>query len=236
MTASGSSGALPLRPLVRSFFARPTLVVARDLIGCVLVHDSPEGRTVGTIVEAEAYGYDDPGSHANRGQTPRNAPMFEEPGHAYVYFTYGMHFCLNAVAHTPGVPGAVLLRAVEPLEGLDLMRQRRGAGIKDRDLARGPGRLTQSFGLHRDHNRLELTRKPLYICMGERYPEEAIIAGPRVGLGSTQDGRAWRYRVTGSPWTSTGPTGFSAAAQRSKGSSEPAKRPGDGAGRSPRRR
>jgi DNA-3-methyladenine glycosylase len=199
---------LPLRPLVRSFFARSTLIVARDLIGCFLVHDSPEGRTVGRIVEAEAYMHDDPGSHANRGQTPRNSPMFEDPGHAYVYFTYGMHFCLNAVSHTPGVPGAVLIRAVEPLIGIDLMRARRGRAIRDRDLARGPGRLTQAFGLGREHNRLDLTRKPLYICAGERLPEEAVEAGPRIGLGSTQDGRPWRFRVAGSSWVSTGPTGL----------------------------
>ena len=204
---------LPLRPLVRSFFARPTLVVARDLIGCVLVHDSNEGRTVGRIVEAEAYGHDDPGSHANRGLTPRNAPMFEDPGHAYVYFTYGMHFCLNAVAHVPGVPGAVLLRAVEPLDGIELMRRRRGA-VRDRDLARGPGRLTQAFGLHRDHNRANLARVPLYVCAGERYPEGAVTAGPRIGLGRTQDGRPWRFLVTGSPWVSTGPTAMPSAAAR----------------------
>jgi DNA-3-methyladenine glycosylase len=204
---------LPLRPLVRSFFARHTVVVARDLIGCLLVHDSEDDRTVGRIVEAEAYGREDPGSHANRGQTPRNSPMFEEPGHAYVYFTYGMHFCLNAVAHTPGVPGAVLLRAVEPLEGIELMRARRGS-VRDRDLARGPGRLTQAFGLHRDHNRLDLTRPPLYVCAGERYPEGAVAAGPRIGLGSTQDGRAWRFHVTGSPWVSKGPTGVGAGVRR----------------------
>jgi len=215
--AEPSSGdRLPLRPLVRSFFARPTLVVARDLIGCVLVHESDDGRTVGRIVEAEAYGSDDPGSHANRGQTPRNAPMFEDAGRAYVYFTYGMHFCLNAVAHAPGVPGAVLIRAVEPLDGIELMRRRRGSVTRDRDLARGPGRLTQSFGLSREHNRLDLTRRPLYICMGERFPEGAVTPGPRVGLGPTQDGRAWRYRVTGSPWTSTGPTSFSGPVRRSK--------------------
>jgi DNA-3-methyladenine glycosylase len=184
-------------------------VVARDLIGCLLVHESAEGRTIGRIVEAEAYtASDDPGSHANRGRTPRNEPMFEEPGRAYVYFTYGNHFMLNAVAHPAGVPGAVLIRAVEPLEGIDLMRDRRGAGIRDRDLARGPGRLTQAFALGRDHNRAELTRKPLYLCAGERYPEEAVGAGPRIGLGTTQDGRAWRFHVAGSPWVSTGPTGM----------------------------
>ena len=207
---------LPLRPLVSSFFARSTLAVARDLIGCLLVHDSPEGRTVGRLVEAEAYMHDDPGSHAHRGQTPRNSPMFEEPGRAYVYFTYGMHFCLNAVAHVPGVPGAVLLRAVEPVEGIELMRLRRGAGIRDRDLARGPGRLTQAFGLHRDHNRLDLTKPPLFICAGERLPEEAVSKGPRIGLGTTQDGRAWRFSVIGSPWVSSGPTGIVVAKARKR--------------------
>jgi len=208
--AAASDGSrLPLRPLVSSFFARPTLIVARDLIGCLLVHDSPEGRTVGRIVEAEAYtSDDDPGSHASRGQKPRNSPMFEEPGRAYVYFTYGNHFMLNAVAHVPGVPGAALIRAIEPLEGIDVMRVRRGREIRDRDLTRGPGRLTQAFGLNRDHNRADLTRRPLYICAGERYPEGSVEAGPRVGLGSTQDGRAWRFRVAGSPWVSTGPTGL----------------------------
>jgi len=210
----GLDSPIPLRPLVRTFFGRQTLTVARDLIGCLLVHDAPEGRTVGRIVEAEAYASDDPGSHANRGQTPRNAPMFEEPGHAYVYFTYGMHFCLNAVAHPPGTPGAVLIRAVEPLEGLDLMRLRRGAAIRDRDLARGPGRLTQAFGLNREHNRSDLARKPLYVCAGERYPEEAVGAGPRIGLGATQDGRPWRFHVVGSPWVSSGPTGMPARSKR----------------------
>jgi DNA-3-methyladenine glycosylase len=206
---------LPLRPLVRAFFVRPVPAVARDLIGCLLVHDSPEGRTSGRVVEAEAYADSDPGSHANRGRTPRNAPMFEEPGHAYVYFTYGMHFCLNAVSHPPGLPGAVLIRAVEPLEGIDLMRHRRG-GARDRDLARGPGRLTQAFGLNREHNRLDLTRGPLILCAGERYPEEAVHAGPRIGLGATQDGRAWRFSVVGSPWVSSGPTGAPAPRGRTR--------------------
>ena len=198
-------GEVPLRPLVRAFFARPALGVARDLIGCILVHDTPEGRCAGTIVETEAYAVDDPASHAFRGRTPRNAPMFEEPGHAYVYFTYGMHFCLNVVTDRTGVAGAVLLRAVEPIDGLALMRARRGA-VKDRDLARGPGRLAQAFGVGRVQNTADLCSSALFICAGERLPEEAILEGPRIGIGRTQDGRPWRFRVARSPWVSSGPT------------------------------
>lgn len=191
-----------LRPLARSFFTRPALVVARDVLGCLLVHDAGGARAVGRVVEAEAYGQDDPGSHAFRGHTPRTAPMFEAPGHAYVYFTYGMHFCLNAVTDSEGTAGAVLIRAVEPLEALPAMRRRRGAGIRDRDLARGPGRLTKAFGIAREHNRADLTRPPLCLCAGERLPEEAVEATPRIGLGPTQDGRPWRFVVRGSPWVS----------------------------------
>ncbi|HVL89539.1 MAG TPA: DNA-3-methyladenine glycosylase [Actinomycetota bacterium] len=198
-----------LRPVARTFFARPVLDVARDLIGCVLVHDTPEGRVAGTIVETEAYGSDDPGSHAFRGPTPRNAPMFEAPARAYVYFTYGMHWCLNAVTDRTGVPGAVLIRAVEPIEGLELMRRRRAAGAKapargipDRDLARGPARLTQAFGVGPEHNRADLTRPPLFVGMGERFPDDAVRSTPRIGLGAAQDGRRWRFVVDGSRFTS----------------------------------
>jgi DNA-3-methyladenine glycosylase len=192
-------------PLAREFYARPVLVVAQDLIGCVLVHATSDGVTAGVVVEVEAYGQDDPGSHAARGMTNRNAPMFEEPGHAYVYFTYGMHFCLNAVTDRDGVAGAVLIRAVEPTEGLELMRQRRGVHQKDRDLARGPGRLTQAFGIGREQNRADLVRSPLSILAGERFPSTAIVATPRIGLGRVQDGRLWRFALAGSPWVSTGP-------------------------------
>jgi DNA-3-methyladenine glycosylase len=198
------SSGIPLRPLVRAFFARPVLEVAPDLLGCVLVHDTPEGRCTGRIVEAEAYAAGDPASHAFRGQTPRNAPMFEDPGHAYVYFTYGAHFCLNAVTDRRGHPGAVLIRAVEPIEGIELMRKRRGA-VRDRDLARGPGRLTQAFGITKEENRADLTRSALKICAGERLPVEAVAAGPRIGIGPVQDGRAWRFSEAGSPWVSSGP-------------------------------
>jgi DNA-3-methyladenine glycosylase len=192
---------LALRPLARAFFARPVVEVARDLLGCILVHHTADGRTSGMIVEAEAYAGDDPASHAYRGRTERNAPMFEDPGYAYVYFTYGMHFCLNAVTERSGHASAVLLRAVKPLEGIELMRARRGA-IRDRDLARGPGRLTQAFGIARDQNRADLTKPPLMICAGERLPFKSVIATPRVGLGTLQDGRKWRFAVADDPWVS----------------------------------
>jgi DNA-3-methyladenine glycosylase len=131
--------------------------------------------------------------------------MFEAPGHAYVYFTYGMHFCLNAVTDRDGHPSAVLIRAVEPLDGVDLMRARRGA-VRDRDLARGPGRLTQAFGVSRDQNRADLTKPPLMICAGERLPYAAARATPRIGLGALQDGRLWRFAVKESPWVSNMPS------------------------------
>ena len=191
-----------LRPLARAFFARPTLDVARDLLGCILVHETKRGRIAGAIVEAEAYTQEDPGSHARRGLRPGNAPMFEEPGHAYVYFTYGMHWCLNAVTERDGVAGAVLLRAVEPVEGIDLMRKNRGPSVRDRDLARGPARLTQAFGVDRRQNRADLTEPPFYIGAGERLPFQSVAETPRIGLGSTQDGRRWRFVVRNSPWVS----------------------------------
>jgi DNA-3-methyladenine glycosylase len=136
--------------------------------------------------------------------TARNATMFGRPGLLYVYFTYGMHFCLNAVTDRPGHASAVLIRAVQPIDGIELMRARRGT-VRDRDLARGPGRLTQAFGIARAQNRADLTRPPLMICVGERLPYRAIATTPRIGLGSLQDGRRWRFVVKGSPWISTLP-------------------------------
>ena len=200
-TSDAPSTPLPYRPLARAFFLRPVLEVARDLIGCILVHDTADGRTAGMIVEAEAYASDDPASHAYRGRTERNAPMFEDPGYAYVYFTYGMHHCLNAVTDRAGLAAAVLIRAVEPIEGIELMRARRGA-MRDRDLARGPGRLTQAFGITRAQNRSDLTTPPLMICPGERLPFRGVVATPRIGLGTLQDGRKWRFAIADDPWVS----------------------------------
>jgi DNA-3-methyladenine glycosylase len=190
-----------LQPVAQAFFARPVLVVARDLLGAILVHHTPDGVIAGAIVEAEAYAQDDPGSHASRGETPRNKPMFEESGRAYVYLTYGMHHCLNAVTDQRGVAGAVLIRAVEPLHGIDLMRARRDS-VAQRDLARGPGRLTKAFGIDLSHNRADLSAPPLMIAPGERLADGAVVRTPRIGLGRTQDGRRWRFAVRGSSWVS----------------------------------
>jgi DNA-3-methyladenine glycosylase len=144
--------------LPRSFYERETVQVARDLLDKVISHRTQDGITSGTIVETEAYlDRRDPGSHASTRMTPRNSVMFGEAGIAYVYFTYGMHYCFNAVAKPPGRAGAVLIRAIEPLEGLEIMRSRR-CREDIRELASGPAKLTQALGIGREHNGLDLTR------------------------------------------------------------------------------
>lgn len=175
-----------LRPLPRRFFARDTVTVARALLGHLLVHHTPRGRRVGRIVEVEAYrGPRDPASHAYRA-TPRSLIMYGPPGMAYVYFTYGMHFCVNVVTETHGRAGAVLLRALEPVAGLD------GRA------AAGPGRLTRAMGIDRRHNGSDLTRPPLYIADGgasrRRMTRGRIVAGPRVGI-TTATRRPWRFGI-----------------------------------------
>lgn len=155
----------------------------------------------GIIVETEAYGGEDPGSHAYRGQTPRNAPMFGRAGYAYVYFIYGMHHCLNVVTDAEGIASAVLLRAVEPEDGIDVMRARRGT-VSDRDLARGPARLTQAFAVRSAHNRADLTSGPLRIARGPVVRDEDVATSARIGLGTAQDGRLWRFSIRHSAWVS----------------------------------
>ncbi len=175
------------------------LAVARGLLGHLLVHDSPDGRTVGRIVEVEAYrGADDPASHAYR-LTPRSRIMAGPPGVAYVYFTYGNHYCLNVVTGREGIASAVLLRAVEPLEGLRLMARRRG--ISDpRLLASGPGRLTQAMGISRRQTGWDLTRPPLFIADG-RPGRRRIATGPRIGIRRATD-LPWRFFLVESPFVS----------------------------------
>jgi DNA-3-methyladenine glycosylase len=184
-----------LNRLSRRFYARSTLEVAPLLIGRRFVHESSEGLTSGRIVEVEAYcGPIDPGSHAFRGQTQRNSVMFGPPGHLYVYFTYGMHYCCNVVCETEGVPGAVLLRAVEPLEGVDLMMERRGVE-RVRDLARGPARLCQAFGIARAHNGVDLVQGEIWLEPSRKLKRE-VLTSKRIGLTPGLD-QPWRFYEEG---------------------------------------
>ena len=176
--------------------------MARDLLGQLLVRPLEDGLLVGRIVETEAYQEDDPASHSFRGLTARTEVMFGPPGHLYVYFTYGMHFCMNVVTGKAGEGSAVLLRAVEPLEGLDIMRRKRGGVTVDRLLCAGPARLTQAFGIDRRHNGLDLVRgRELFVAKGAPVPSSRISAGPRIGIRSAID-RPWRMVEVGSPFLS----------------------------------
>ncbi len=172
--------------------------MARELLGCYLVHDTPRGRVAGRIVEVEAYlGPRDPASHAYR-RTPRSEVMWGPPGTAYVYFSYGNHACMNIVTEPDGRPGAVLLRAVEPVEGIALMARRRGTD-DPRLLASGPGRLTEAMGITLAHNRTDLVQGRLYVARGPRL--RAIAQTPRVGISQGTDAR-WRFVERGSPFLS----------------------------------
>ncbi len=184
-------------PLPRRFFARDSVVVARALLGHLLVHETPAGRLVGRIVETEAYrGPLDPASHAYR-RTPRSAIMFGPPGFAYVYFSYGVHWCLNVVTQPDGRAGAVLLRALEPLEGMDLMRRLRATSGRAERLAAGPGSLTRAMAVGSAHNGADLTVPPLYLANGGR--RRGVIAiGPRIGISVAAD-RPWRFGIKGHP-------------------------------------
>ncbi|HEX6198554.1 MAG TPA: DNA-3-methyladenine glycosylase [Jiangellaceae bacterium] len=189
----------------RSSLSRRALEVAPDLLGCMIARTSEEGTVAVRITEVEAYeGADDPGSHGYRGRTERNAVMFGPAGHLYVYFTYGMHWCANIVCGPGGVCSAVLLRAGEVTEGVELGRKRRPAARSDRDLARGPARLAGVLGLDRADNGADLLSPEgdvrLYADVGRR-PSDTIRTGPRVGLANGA-ARPWRFWLDGNPTVS----------------------------------
>lgn len=209
--------------LPREFFDRPVTEVAPDLLGCVLWHDGPDGRVAVRLVEVEAYeGLTDPASHAFRGETARNAVMFGPAGHAYVYFTYGMHFCVNLTCLPPDQPAAVLLRAGQVIAGADLAARRRGrlaengSRLREVDLARGPGRLCQALAIDRALDGADVCGPGSALGIGppgavgadgtssaivagragDTAASERIRTGPRVGVSRAAD-RPWRYWLAG---------------------------------------
>ena len=202
--------------LPRSFYDRPTLDVARDLVGTVLVHRRRNIVTSGIIVEVEAYiGESDPACHAAPGPTRRNAPLYGRPGHAYVYLNYGIHCLVNIVTEAEGAPAAVLIRALEPLEGIATMRRRRSRAMKGRrtqrgaslavaDLCRGPGNLTMAMGITLEENMLDLTGDRLFV-ESRGVTADRVVWSPRVGIRVGTE-RPWRAFLAGHPAVS-GPRG-----------------------------
>lgn len=186
--------------LPRAFYARPTVEVARELLGKILMH----GRAAGRIVEVEAYlGAEDLAAHASKGLTNRTRVLFGPPGHAYVYFIYGMHECLNLVAEPEGTPGCVLIRALEPLAGIGLMRRRRPAARGLEDLANGPGKLCQAMGISRRHYGADLTRGQLTVRRFLHEPPFEVLTTPRIGIRHCAD---WplRFLIAGNRCVSRG--------------------------------
>jgi len=188
--------------LKRDFYARPTLEVAPDLLGKLLVHRSDDGVAVGRIVEVEAYiGEQDPACHAAPGRTARNEPLYGPPGIAYVYLNYGLHYLVNAVTEPEGSPAAVLIRALEPVEGIELMRKRRSRARwrrgkpvpPDHELCRGPGNLTAALAITLAQNRLPLTHKPLTI-EDDGFRVHDVSWSPRIGI-SVGTEHHWRCTV-----------------------------------------
>ncbi|UCF58718.1 MAG: DNA-3-methyladenine glycosylase [Candidatus Bathyarchaeota archaeon] len=182
-----------MKPLLRGFYTRETLTVAEELLGKKLVRYTNNTRLVGKIVEVEAYrGSDDPGSHAYRGMTPRNRLMFGKGGFAYVYFTYGMHYCFNVVTESQNAPGAVLIRALEPLNGIETMRKNRG-NKNVLDLTNGPAKLTEAMNITKKQNGLDLTRsKELFISEPKVKENFEFVPTKRIGIKVGVD-KPWRF-------------------------------------------
>jgi len=197
MRATRRAATLPV-----TFFTRPAEVVAAELLGMIVVSRIGGELTEGRIVETEAYlGYDDPASHGYRHRrNARNEALFGPPGTWYVYLSYGMHWCANLVCQEAGLANAVLLRALEPLGGLETMRRRRG-NVPDRELSSGPGKLCQALGINRELDARSMRRSAVRVRPGYQDQETRIAATPRVGITKAAD---WplRFHIAGSPWTS----------------------------------
>ena len=195
-------------PLPREFYDRATELVARDLLGAVLECETPDGLAAGRIVETEAYlGEHDLACHAAVGRTSRTAPLYGPPGIAYVYLIYGMYWCFNAVTRAEHEPSAVLVRALEPIEGIELMRRRRSTARRDVDLTNGPGKLCLALGIDARHNWGRLDTPPLLVRAGEPVPDANVTVTPRIGITQSAD---WplRWFVTDSPFVSKTPGHF----------------------------
>ncbi len=186
--------------LPRDFYRRDTVCVAKSLLGHYLVHRTDEGVTSGKIVETEAYLQGDPACHAFRGMTPRNEAMFGMPGKSYVYLIYGVHYCFNVVSAAEGVGEGVLVRALEPVKGISIMRARRNRKRK-KYLCKGPGCLTQAMGITTEHNNTDLTGESLFIARGKGKPPENIVVTTRVGINKGVD-LPLRFYIKDSPYIS----------------------------------
>lgn len=193
------------RILPRDFYDRETEIVAQEMLGTIIECTTSEGTTSAMIVETEAYvGEHDLACHAAAGRTKRTEPLYGAPGISYVYFIYGVHWCFNAVTRSAGMPSAVLVRAVEPISGESLMRQRRGEGPRDIDLTNGPGKLCEALGIDGALNGVSLQRKPLVIREGRKVSADEIETTPRIGISRAVD---WplRYLIRGNPYVSRFP-------------------------------
>jgi DNA-3-methyladenine glycosylase len=196
-TARTPAGTVASAPLSHSFYDRPVLEVARDLVGCRVTH----GECTGIIVETEAYHHSEPACHAYVGLTARTSTLFGPPGLAYVYRSYGVHALLNAVSEPEDVGAAVLIRALEPVAGLELMRERRGLEA-ERQLCSGPGKLTQALGIELHHNRSDLSRGPILISgRTPEWDDSKIAADRRIGITRAVE-LPWRFCVAASRYLS----------------------------------
>lgn len=197
-----------MHKLPPSFYTRRTLTVAKDLLGKIFVRKIGKKILSGKIVEVEAYLHNDPACHAFRGMTERNRVMFNEGGYLYVYFTYGVHYCANIVTYKKGIGEAVLIRAVEPIEGVEVMKKRRYSDVTHCEdvrylynLTNGPAKFAQAFGLEREQNGISLLGDEIFLLQGEQIPPSKIIATTRIGI-TTGKEKKWRFYIKNNPWIS----------------------------------